>query len=396
MLKNDILFVGVGQCGGNITKELEKLGFNAYYINSSLEDLETIETDVSNKYHIPKTKGMAKDREYALEVLGTNDNLANITNSVYENFSNCKIVYFVGSLGGGTGGTMSGIIAHDYADAFPEKVVNVVTVLPFSNEDMLIQANSIKSLEQIINSYNDGYITNVIILDNDKKDNKNAIMKMNYEFAQLMDSLISFDSISTVGNLDAEEMERILTCRGFMSAIEFNDESFDTGLTNATDRSIFADWVKSSSIQGYILNSEQDNETNKQLINEVFGIPKTTYYSVWDNINNIIFSLSEKFNENILSKLKKRYLEITEKRSQIEKEAQEQIQNDNNDNIEVDFSLVDMGSARRTRRTPRNSMRNEIATTTATSTPTTTTRRRRTSRNGQGVSSALDSLRTMK
>lgn len=394
MLKNDILFVGVGQCGGNITRELEKLGFNAYYINSSLEDLDTIETDISNKYHIPKTKGMAKDREFALEVLGTNDNLPNITNSVYENFSNCKIVYFVGSLGGGTGGTMSGIIAHDYADAFPEKVVNIITVLPSSNEDMLIQANSIQSLKQIVTSYEDGYITNVMILDNDKKDNKNEIMKMNYEFALLMDSLISFDNINTIGNLDSEEMERILTCRGFMSAIEFNDEGFDTGLSNATDKTIFADWVKSSSIQGYILNKDQDTDTNKQLINEVFGIPKTTYYSVWDNINNIIFSLSEKFNENISSKLKKRYLEITQKRSQIEKEAQEQIQSDTDDNIEVDFSLVDMGSARRTRRTPRSSIRNEIATTTATSTSTTT--RRRTSRSRQGVSSALESVRSMK
>lgn len=394
MLKNDILFVGVGQCGGNVTRELEKLGFNAYYINSSLEDLDTIETDISNKYHIPKTKGMAKDREFALEVLGTNDNLPNITNSVYENFSNCKIVYFVGSLGGGTGGTMSGIIAHDYAEAFPEKVVNIITVLPSSNEDMLIQANSIQSLKQIVTSYEDGYITNVMILDNDKKDNKNEIMKMNYEFALLMDSLISFDNINTIGNLDSEEMERILTCRGFMSAIEFNDEGFDTGLSNATDRSIFADWVKSSSIQGYILNKDQDTDTNKQLINEVFGIPKTTYYSVWDNINNIIFSLSEKFNENIMSKLKKRYLEITEKRSKIEKEAQEQIQSDTDDNIEVDFSLVDMGSARRTRRAPRNSIRNEIATTTATSTSTTT--RRRTSRSRQGVSSALESVRSMK
>lgn len=117
MLKNDILFVGVGQCGGNITQELEKLNFNSYYVNSSLEDLDTIDTDISNKYHIPKTKGMAKDRQYALEVLGSNDNLPNITNKIYENFSNCRIVYFVLSLGGGTGGTMGGILAHDYAGA---------------------------------------------------------------------------------------------------------------------------------------------------------------------------------------------------------------------------------------------------------------------------------------
>lgn len=392
MLKNDILFVGVGQCGGNIVQELERLNFNAYYVNSSLEDLDTIETDISNKYHIPKTKGMAKDRDTALEVLGTNDNLPNITNKIYENFSNCKIVYFVASLGGGTGGTMSGIMAHDYADAFPEKIVNVITVLPSSNEDMLIQANAIKSLQQIIQSYQDGYITNIQILDNDKKDGKEQIMRMNGEFAHLMNSLISFDSISKNGNLDLEEMERILTCRGFMTAIQFNDESFDIGLTNVTEKTIYADWLKSSSIQGYILNQQQDNDTNKQLINEVFGIPKTTYYSVWDNVNNIILSLCDNFNENIISKLKKTFNSLVSKRSQIEKEAQEQINADENESLEVDFSVVDMGTTRRARRTPRSSVRNEVAPTTS-STPT---MKRRTSRNRQGVLNTLDSIRNMK
>lgn len=393
MLKNEILFVGVGQCGGNIVQELEKLNFNCFYINSSLEDLDTIDTDISNKYHIPKTKGMAKDRAYALEVLDSNGNLGNMTDKIYENFSNCKIVYFVGSLGGGTGGTMSGILAHDYADAFPEKTVNVITVLPSSNEDMLIQANAIQSLNQIISSYQDGYIRNVQILDNDKKDNKEQIMKMNGEFAHLMNSLVSFDNISKVGNLDAEEMERILTCRGFMSAIEFDDDSFDVGLNNAHEKSMYADWLKSSSVQGYILNHHQDNDTTKQLINEVFGIPKTTYYSIWDNMNNIIFSLSEKFNENIITKLKKRFQDLVNKRSRLEQEANDQLKSED-ENIEVDFSIVDMQTSRRTSRTPRSSMRNEVATTSSSS--QSTTMRRRTSRNRQGVSSALSSLRNMK
>ena len=394
MLKNDILFVGVGQCGGNITQELEKLNFNSYYVNSSLEDLDTIDTDISNKYHIPKTKGMAKDRQYALEVLGSNDNLPNITNKIYENFSNCRIVYFVLSLGGGTGGTMGGILAHDYAEAFPEKIVNVIAVLPSSNEDMLIQANAVKSLEQIINSYNDGYITNVQILDNDKKDNKEQILKMNSEFDQLMNRLISFDNISKIGNLDSEEMERILTCRGFMSAIQFKDDSFDVGLNNANEKSIYADWLKSSSIQGYVLNQDQDNDTNKQLINEVFGIPKTTYYSTWDNDNNIIFSLSDNFNENITEKLKRTFSELANKRARIEQEAKAQMNIDGNEFIDVDFSVVDMSVTRRTHRNPRNSVRSEVATTSPTSSGS--PMQRRTSRRRQGASSALDTLRSMK
>ena len=110
-------------------------------------------------------------------------------------------------------------------------------------------------------------------------------------------------------------------------------------------------------------------------------------------MNNIIFSLSEKFNENIITKLKKRFQDLVNKRSRLEQEANDQLKSED-ENIEVDFSIVDMQTSRRTPRTPRSSMRNEVATTSSSS--QSTTMRRRTSRNRQGVSSALSSLRNMK
>lgn len=383
MLKDDMLFVGVGQCGGNIVQELEKLNFNCFYINTSLEDLDTINTDQDNKYHIPRSKGMAKDREYAISVLSSNDNLQIVTNKVYERYSNCKIVYYVASSGGGTGGTMSGIMAEDYAEAFPEKVVNVVAVLPSSNEDMLVQANAIKSLEQINNSYKNGFISNVHLLDNDKKDNK---MQINHEFAHLMNSLVSFDNISKAGNLDAEEMERILTCQGYISAIQFKEDNFDVGLNNAYEKSIYADWLKSSSIQGYILNKNQNNDTNKQLINEVFGIPTTCYSTIWDNENNIIFSLCNKFNESILSKLKRTYKEIADKRARLEREAEQQSKAEADVAIDVDFSEINLRPNKRSQRTrPQQTSDNSTSQSTT----------RRTSRRREGVSNTLDRLRNL-
>ena len=50
-MKNKIAFVAVGQAGGNIGKLLEEKGFSVLYMNTSKEDLNTLE-HVKFKYHI--------------------------------------------------------------------------------------------------------------------------------------------------------------------------------------------------------------------------------------------------------------------------------------------------------------------------------------------------------
>ena len=62
-MKNKIAFVAVGQAGGNIGQLFEQKGYNVLYINTSQEDLDTLEK-AKFKYHIPNGEGCNKDRRF--------------------------------------------------------------------------------------------------------------------------------------------------------------------------------------------------------------------------------------------------------------------------------------------------------------------------------------------
>ena len=50
-MKNKIAFIAVGQAGGNIGQLFERRGYTVLYINTSQEDLDTLEK-AKFKYHI--------------------------------------------------------------------------------------------------------------------------------------------------------------------------------------------------------------------------------------------------------------------------------------------------------------------------------------------------------
>ena len=64
-MKNKIAFVAVGQAGGNIGHLFEEKGYSVLYINTSQEDLNTLET-AKYKYHIPNGEGCNKDRQMCI------------------------------------------------------------------------------------------------------------------------------------------------------------------------------------------------------------------------------------------------------------------------------------------------------------------------------------------
>lgn len=58
--------LALGQCGGNVGKEFEDLGYTTVYVNTSKEDLSTIKG--THKIHIPGADGVAKDRKKVLQL----------------------------------------------------------------------------------------------------------------------------------------------------------------------------------------------------------------------------------------------------------------------------------------------------------------------------------------
>lgn len=96
-MKKDIGFVAVGQAGGNIGSALEEKGFNILYLNTSSEDLSTLET-AKHKYHIKGGEGCHKDRDKAKGLLAEN------LDEILDQVKSCvpeKIIFVIFSTGGG-------------------------------------------------------------------------------------------------------------------------------------------------------------------------------------------------------------------------------------------------------------------------------------------------------
>ena len=75
-MKNKIAFLAVGQAAGNIGRLLEQKGYTVIYVNTSQEDLDTLE-NAKFKYHIPQGEGCNKDRRKAKQlVIDDFDNIA--------------------------------------------------------------------------------------------------------------------------------------------------------------------------------------------------------------------------------------------------------------------------------------------------------------------------------
>ena len=98
-MKNKISFVAVGQAAGNIGRLFEENGFSVIYVNTSREDLDTLEK-AKFKYHIPQGEGCNKDRRKAKQlVIDDFDNIA----AEIESKAKSEMTFVIFASGGGTG-----------------------------------------------------------------------------------------------------------------------------------------------------------------------------------------------------------------------------------------------------------------------------------------------------
>ncbi|HCL4447293.1 TPA: hypothetical protein N2D16_002898 [Clostridium botulinum] len=375
LLTERMVCVGVGQCGSNMVQELESLDFQAFYVNTSLEDLDTINTDIKNKYHIKNTKGMAKNQQMAKDIVLENNNADNISYAIHDQYAMAQIITFFYSLAGGTGGGMGTIIADNMGELFPDKTINVVAVLPKSTEDIGLQANAIESLQRLQEALENGFINQVHLLSNDSRED---VFSINKDFAVCFDSFVNFNVINKEGNLDEEEKEKMFLEPGIGIILEFSDEDFGNGLASAFENSIYAEWLKNPRLHGLILNKKQNKDVNKEVIKDVLGMPVYTHQSIWDEDSNVLFAAGMSFNENIPNKMKIKAMELSEKKRKIEEEAQKE----KVETVEFDTSAITSASNKRRKPVTQTTQENND----------TSIRRRRGERR---ASSVLDKYRNM-
>lgn len=322
MLQDVVSIIGIGQCGNNITRELELLGVpSVFYVNSSLDDLDTIETLDENKYCIENTKGMAKDISYAKEIITGNDNDYRIAEKIYKRNPNAHMYFFIFSLSGGTS-FMSPYIMTKFKEYFPNKVVNAIVVKPHREEDLIMHYNARKSLENIEKCMDNGWITNLQVLDNNSKEFGEKL-QLNKEFAKLFNEIITFDGINTHGNLDEEEFERLFSTGGMTVMHKLDNGDIADNLNKFDEETIYANFVKNPDVMGLILNESQNNSLNRSIIRDVFGIPGVTHDTIWEEDYNIIVSTGMSFNKGLINECTQYYNEKLAKKKELEQKINE-------------------------------------------------------------------------
>lgn len=202
-MKNKISFVAVGQAGGNIGQLLEQKGFSVLYINTSKEDLDTLE-NAKFRYHIPNGEGCNKDRHKAKQLII--DDFDNIVTEI-EAKVRAELTFVIFASGGGTGSGAGPMLMDLLIDE--GKSIGAVTIIPAPEESVKSHINSYECFTELTE------ITGTaacFVIDNKKGDR----LSLNRVF---VDSFLAFLDIpekhrSVKGNIDRAEVLETLKAHG--------------------------------------------------------------------------------------------------------------------------------------------------------------------------------------
>ncbi len=202
-MKKKISFVAVGQAGGNIGRLFEERGFSVLYINSSQEDLDTLE-NVKFKYHVPGGEGCHKGRDKAKQLIIEDfDNIAREIESKVKT----DMIFDIFSSGGGMGSGAGPMLADLLIDEGMN--VGVMTVLPSLEESVKTHINSYECFMELTKIPLMGAC---FVIDNEKGEK----LKLNADF---VDAFLDFLEIpekhkSVEGNVDKAEIAETLKAHG--------------------------------------------------------------------------------------------------------------------------------------------------------------------------------------
>lgn len=213
-MKQKLSFIALGQAGGNIGKLLEQKGFSVLYLNTSLEDLNTLE-NVKYKYHITGGEGCNKDRKKAKQLLI--EDFDNIMTEI-ETTLGTELIFVIFASGGGTGSGCAPMLIDLLLDE--GKRVGSIVILPSIEESIKAQMNAYECFGELIQIKESA---SCFIIDNTKGEK----MVLNQ---QAVEDICSFLSIperyqSKKGNIDWAEIEESLCTHGMSTIIQAQGKS---------------------------------------------------------------------------------------------------------------------------------------------------------------------------
>lgn len=258
-MKKKISFVAVGQAAGNIGRLFEKRGYSVLYVNTSREDLDTLE-DAKFTYHIPQGEGCNKDRRKAKQlVIDDFDNIvAEIDSKV-----KAEMIFVIFASGGGTGSGAGPMLMDLLIDE--GRTVGAVTILPSSEESVKSHINSYECFTELTRISGSGAC---FIIDNENGDK----MELNASFVDSFDDFLMIPEKhkSVKGNIDKAEIMETLRAHG-MSVIARSKSGESADIIKSVKEGVFAPLAPDRAVK-YITASLAGNARMIDL-ERAFGTP---------------------------------------------------------------------------------------------------------------------------
>lgn len=313
MLKQEIIFTGVGQGGNNIAKEFCELDYNTFFINTSYDDLKELNIPNNAVYHIPNARGCAKNRKKAQEY--AKNYYEPMIKEMFSHYPTAKVVFFIYTLGGGTGGGLTNMLIEIAHSLYPDKIFNVITVYPYEYESPMILKNASECLTELYDLYKSEAITQYYILNNNNADD---FKEINEEIALNFDRIINnSDDISLEGNMDEEEREDLITTRGNAVILGFDNDDFEEGINKSIENNIFCKWNNDIETVGLILNKKFNKKNCFDVVEKHFGYFITDHTTFTDK-STLLMGVGMSFNKALIRDLKVSTKKKLEQRKTIE------------------------------------------------------------------------------
>lgn len=342
-LKERIIFIGLGQCGGNIAVEAINAGYNAGAINTSSEDINTENMRViANKKIIGNTEGCGKERKLAQKIV--KEEYQSIVDFIGESFlrdtakqKQKKIVYLCFSSSGGTGSGVGPILINILKKVYPEVIFGAIVTNPSSDESLIAIYNSKKCLEELYN-----LSIPIFLADNNNTEKKSSrkllYESVNKEIIDSIDIVVKDRSPSSIANMDEKDKIKLLSTPGVI--VIARTPLVDNELTdkNTLASAIESSWTNNIFVKvefdkvikrvGYLFDIPENvsGKIDYKLIHKNLGVPTEVFegiYPIVDSkkeisvVTSILTGVS--FPSNKVDELNKLLEEFNENSSGIER-----------------------------------------------------------------------------
>lgn len=265
-------FVGLGQMGGNVIKSIHAKKYPVMAANTAQSDLEGLDIPEECKYHILGGYGSSKERKKAKQLLAENncENFDLLINEIKERFKECRVIFLIGSSGGGSGSAMLPAIKKRL-QAELDKIICVVTCTPDDNSSIKEYMNCYEFFQEL-ESIEGGGAT--FVIDNNK--NKEKLI-LNEQFACYLDAFLTCETSSTKGVVDRAEIENILSQKGICIV---NKHGSDKATTQTVIEKIRNNIYVPLENDGVVANIALVNSNNNVRLSEIIenvGKPLATF-----------------------------------------------------------------------------------------------------------------------